>query len=164
MEEDIMKKITIISIVVVVAVLLFGTSAVTTAGEVVIKAATPETSSNPLKSFYVHPSAAPFTHASIEVRNDSLGKMKYMVYSMDHPFGDIYDGPMNIAGGELESMEGAISNPPFEIGRCYVVWRIPGNISREDIYYQTEIFQVKNGQRGIVYSLKPIEIVNLTRL
>lgn len=107
--------------------------------------------------------AQPFTVSSIQVVNDATGEIQYKVWSYDHPF-EGYPGAVNISTGELGPGESWISNFPFNIGRCFITWTIPGNFNRESVSYITETFFVDEGQRAVVSSRGKLELINITKL
>jgi hypothetical protein len=65
-----------------------------------------------------------FANFSIKLENTFDKKMYYMLYWIDHPYS--WNGPANMAGGELNALESVEIPINYENGKYYVIWRDDG--------------------------------------
>ena len=65
-----------------------------------------------------------FASFSIKLENTFEKKMYYMLYWIDHPYS--WNGPANMAGGELKALESVEIPINYEKGKYYVIWRDAG--------------------------------------
>jgi len=61
---------------------------------------------------------------SITLENTFNKKMYYLVYWIDHPYK--WQGPANMAGGELNALESIEIATQYKNGKYYVIWRDEG--------------------------------------
>ncbi len=65
-----------------------------------------------------------FANFYIKLENTFDKKMYYMLYWIDHPYS--WNGPANMAGGELSALESVEIPINYENGKYYVIWRDGG--------------------------------------
>ena len=61
---------------------------------------------------------------SIKLENLFDKKMFYLLYWIDHPYS--WNGPANMAGGELEGLASVDIPVHYDSGKYYIIWRDTG--------------------------------------